>query len=279
MKSLDLYTHTASQSSRLITQNYSTSFSAAMRLLDEPVRTHLYNTYGYVRVADELVDTLRPKNASKQLDNFIEESQQALFSGVSLNPVIHAFTFTVKENRIPVELVEAFFVSMRMDLSKHRYVKAEYADYIYGSAEVVGLMCLCIFTHGNKSQYAQLKLGARALGSAFQKVNFLRDMAADNIELGRIYFPDVDFKKFDEAQKRKLIEEITAELTTAKAVIAQLPRSSRYGVLLAFNYYNALVSKLAKTPVDEIKNNRLRVSDMYKLYLFCLVGLRKLLHI
>lgn len=279
MNTVDLYTRTASEASRLITQKYSTSFSTAMRLLDEPVRTHLYNTYGYVRVADELVDTLRPKNASMQLDSFIEESKQALTSGVSLNPVIHAFTFTAKANKIPADLVEAFFVSMRMDLSKRSYGKTEYAEYIYGSAEVVGLMCLCIFTQGNKSQYTKLKSGAQALGSAFQKINFLRDIAADSSGLGRIYFPSIDFKNFTEAQKQELINEMRAELTTAKAVIPQLPRSSRYGVSLAFNYYSALVSRLDKASVDEVKNSRLRVNDAYKVYLFCLVGVRKLLHI
>lgn len=279
MNKIKFYTQTSHDINKLIATRYSTSFSSAMSLLEEPIRTHLYSIYGYVRVADELVDTLRPKNSQKQLDAFIAETTQALSSGTSLNPVIHSFAVTAKRYNIPDDLTQAFFDSMAMDIKKTKYSKAQYQKYIYGSAEAVGLMCLCVFTDGKKSKYTKLKPGAQALGSAFQKINFLRDIASDSQDLGRVYFPSIDMKKFTQEEKAKVILEIRLELLEASKVISLLPHSSRYGVMLACRYYKALLSKLNKTPASQLVSTRIRINNTHKAAIYCLVVVRKILHI
>ena len=279
MNKFKFYTQTSHDINKLIATRYSTSFSSAMSLLDEPIRTNLYSIYGYVRVADELVDSLRPKNSQKQLDAFIAETDQALISGTSLNPVIHSFAITAKRYNIPDDLTRAFFDSMAMDIKKTKYSKAQYQKYIYGSAEVVGLMCLCVFIDGKKSKFTKLKPGARALGSAFQKVNFLRDIASDSQDLGRVYFPGVDMKKFTQDEKAKVIADIRLELAEASKVISALPHSSRYGVMLACQYYSALLRKLSKTPASQLASSRIRINNGHKAAIYCLVVTRKLLHI
>lgn len=279
MNNFKFYSQTTHEVNKLIAKRYSTSFSSAMSLLDEPVRIHLYSIYGYVRVADELVDSLRPSNSTQQLDSFVAETKQALSSGCSLNPIIHSFALTTKRFKIPDQLAQAFFDSMKMDIKKRKYNKAQYQQYVYGSAEVVGLMCLCVFISGNKSKYKKLQPGAQALGSAFQKVNFLRDIASDSQDLSRVYFPDLDLKKFTEEQKAKVITDITLELNQASKVISGLPRSSRYGVMLACQYYSALLAKLKNTPAQRISSTRIRINNGHKAGIYCLVRLRKLLHI
>jgi len=279
MNNSELYTKTSQQINKLITQQYSTSFSTAMRLLNEPDRTHLYNIYGFVRVADELVDTLRPSNAAILLKDFETHTFTAIRSQVSLNPVIHAFAKTVHTYNIPSQLIKAFFISMSMDLSKKKYSASQYQAYIYGSAEAVGLMCLCVFTEGKISSYKKYTPAAQALGSAFQKVNFLRDLQADNLDLGRVYFPGVDFTHFNDEQKNTITQDISNDFKQAKVMIHQLPVASRYGVLLAYMYYMVLLHKLITTPANRLKQERIRVQSPHKLVLYILVVIRKFLRI
>ncbi|MBA3679372.1 squalene/phytoene synthase family protein [Candidatus Saccharibacteria bacterium] len=279
MNNSELYTKTSQQINKLITQQYSTSFSTAMRLLDEPDRTHLYNIYGFVRVADELVDTLRPNNSAILLKDFEADTFETIRSQISLNPVIHAFAITVNTCNISLDLIKAFFVSMHMDLSKKKYSDSQYQAYIYGSAEAVGLMCLCVFTEGKISSYKKYTPAAQALGSAFQKVNFLRDLRADNSDLGRVYFPGVDFAHFNDKQKNTIIQDISSDFKQAKIMIHQLPIASRYGVLLAYLYYMALLHKLTKTATNRLKQDRIRVLSPHKLALYILVVIRKFFRI
>ncbi len=273
------YSEVSQAINAIITKQYSTSFSVAIRLLDKSIRTDIYNIYGYVRVADELVDTLRPKDSLRMLKDFNIETTQAIKVGVSLNPVIHAFAQTVIKYQIDYSLIQAFINSMTMDISKKSYNKKQYKDYIYGSAEVVGLMCLMVFLGGNKTKYKKLTLGAKALGSAFQKVNFLRDLNIDNQELGRIYFPNIDIENFQSDQKKQIEQEILADFKIAQSTIYQLPYSSRYGVLLAYWYYRLLLRKIQKTSAQVLKEKRVRVSDITKLLLYIVVFGEKLLHI
>lgn len=275
----DLYSQTSQEINSIITKRYSTSFSAAIKLVDEPSRSHIYNIYGFVRVADELVDTLQPHNGSKLLDELLVETKRAITSQISLNPVVHAFAITVVRYKISNELIEAFFSSMKADLKKTKYTKSAYEDYIYGSAEVVGLMCLSVFVDGNQKQYNRLLPGAKALGSAFQKVNFLRDIKSDNKQLGRMYFPKLNFATFDQADKTAIEAEITSEFEMAKTVINSLPRTSRYGVLLAYYYYRALLGRISRSSVEQIKAKRIRVPNVQKAVLFVFVYMSKLLRI
>jgi phytoene/squalene synthetase len=275
----DLYSKTSQEINSLITRRYSTSFSAAIKLVDEPYRSHIYNIYGFVRLADELVDTLKPQNGSQLLDELLIETKRAIKSQISLNPVVHAFAITVVRYKIDIELIQAFFKSMEYDLDKKNYSKLDYDKYIYGSAEVVGLMCLKVFVGGNQTKYKQLLSGAKTLGSAFQKVNFLRDIRADNKQLGRMYFPGLNFSSFSQTDKRAIESDISKEFKNAKRVINKLPRTSRYGVYLAFCYYTALLKAISKSEVDDIKTGRIRVSNFRKITLFVYVFILKLLHI
>ncbi len=273
------YTEVSQVINSFITKQYSTSFSAAIRLLDKPIRTDIYNIYGYVRVADELVDTLRPKDSLRMLKDFNTETSQAVKSSVSLNPVIHAFAQTVIKYQIDSSLIQAFIGSMAMDISKNSYTKKQYKDYIYGSAEVVGLMCLMVFLGGSKTKYKKLIYGAKALGSAFQKVNFLRDLNEDNQALGRVYFPNIDIDNFQNDKKKQIEQEILNDFKIARSTISQLPYSSKYGVLLAYWYYRLLLRKIQKTSVQELREKRVRVTNITKLLLYFVVFVEKLLHI
>lgn len=275
----DIYTTTSYEINKLVTHKYSTSFSLAIKAVNEPVRTHIYNIYGLVRVTDELVDTLRPKESAVILKNFIDDTNRAVDVGVSLNPIIHAYAQTAREFDLPPELLKAFFISMQMDISKKTYSSEEYKEYIYGSAEVIGLMCLMVFVGGNKELYKKLKPSAQVLGSAFQKVNFLRDINIDNSELGRMYFPDIKLANLTNDQKKSIEQEIAIEFKKAQKAIAQLPYSSKYGVLLALWYYQNLLAKISRTDVTIIKKNRIRISNYKKLILLAAVLSRKLLHI
>lgn len=255
--------------SRIVTQSYSTSFSTAVRMLAPSIQQDIYNIYGFVRFADEIVDSFHDYNKEVLFDNFEVALAQALQDKISLNPILNSFQHTVHKFQIPNELINAFMKSMKLDLTKKDYKTAdEYNEYIFGSADVVGLMCLKVFVNGDNQQYDELKASAMRLGSAFQKVNFLRDLKADFEELSRTYFPDTDLNQLDETSKLKIIDEIEADFKAGYAGIVNLPVDAKFGVYTAYIYYKKLLSKLKSTPSQEIKNTRIRVSDYQKYGLF-----------
>lgn len=260
-----LFDKVSNQSARILTKEYSTSFSIAVRLLSPSIRQDIYNIYGFVRVADEIVDTFHDYPQEEMLDQFENEYRLALERGISTNPILHAFVNTVRNNNIPTEYVEAFLKSMRTDLSKSLYEKEEeLKDYIYGSAEVVGLMCLCVFVKGDMEKFEQLREPAIKLGSAFQKVNFLRDLKQDFDVMERSYFPNVDPTKLNEAEKKAIEADIKQEFDEARAGIRRLPLEARFGVYVAYTYYLQLLKKIMRTPASDLKNRRVRVSNPIK---------------
>lgn len=251
--------------SELVTKRYSTSFSLATRMLSKDIRPHIYNLYGFVRFADEIVDSFHDYSKEKLFNRFAEDLEGALEDKISLNPILNAFQHTYHTFEIPKELVDAFMKSMRLDLHKTEYLTSEeYKAYIYGSADVVGLMCLKVFLGGDQIAYDTLKTSAMALGSAFQKVNFLRDLKADYESLGRTYFPDANLEALDEVSKDAIIQEIDADFEAGFNGIKQLPRNARFGVYTAYRYYKRLLDRLKKTPPMEIKNKRIRVPNYEK---------------
>ena len=255
--------------SRNVTKSYSTSFSTAVKMLAPSIRQDIYNIYGFVRFADEIVDSFHDYDKADLLQLFEDNLHLALKDKISLNPILNSFQHTVTKYNIPMELIDAFMQSMKLDLVKNEYTtKQEYNEYIYGSADVVGLMCLKVFVKGNDEKYEELKHSAMRLGSAFQKVNFLRDLKADFEDLNRTYFPDTDLNKLDEISKQKIVDEIEADFKEAYQGILHLPLEAKFGVYTAYVYYKKLLSKLKKTPSAEIKNTRIRVSDYQKLGLF-----------
>lgn len=264
MKSLyDVVSH---ECSKLVTNRYSTSFSLGTRLLNSSIRPHIYNIYGFVRFADEIVDSFHEFNKEKLLNRFEEDLMHAIKYKISLNPILNSFQFTVNDKKIDLELIQAFLESMRMDLNKNNYkTKGEYQKYIYGSADVVGLMCLKVFVNGDTSKYQKLKPYAMSLGSAFQKVNFLRDLNADFENLERTYFPNLNVSSFDEKTKDKIINEIETDFDNAVKGIFLLPESSRLGVYIAYQYYNKLLLKLKNTPSKKIQSARIRVPNYQKM--------------
>lgn len=264
MKSL--YDVVSYECSKLVTNRYSTSFSLGTRLLDTSIRTDIYNIYGFVRFADEIVDSFHEFNKEKLLNRFEEDLMHAIKYKISLNPILNSFQFTVNDKKIDLELIQAFLESMRMDLNKNNYkTKGEYQKYIYGSADVVGLMCLKVFVNGDTSKYQKLKPYAMSLGSAFQKVNFLRDLNADFENLERTYFPNLNVSSFDEKTKDKIINEIETDFDNAVKGIFLLPESSRLGVYIAYQYYNKLLLKLKNTPSKKIQSARIRVPNYQKM--------------
>ena len=264
MKSL--YDVVSYECSKLVTNRYSTSFSLGTRLLNSSIRPHIYNIYGFVRFADEIVDSFHEFNKEKLLNRFEEDLMHAIKYKISLNPILNSFQFTVNDKKIDLELIQAFLESMRMDLNKNNYkTKVEYQKYIYGSADVVGLMCLKVFVNGDTSKYQKLKPYAMSLGSAFQKVNFLRDLNADFENLERTYFPNLNVSSFDEKTKDKIINEIETDFDNAVKGIFLLPESSRLGVYIAYQYYNKLLLKLKNTPSKKIQSARIRVPNYQKM--------------
>jgi len=244
---------------------YSTSFALATKMLSSAIRKDIYNIYGFVRFADEIVDTFHDYDKVKLFNDFEEDLKAAIDQRISLNPILNAFQHTFHTYNIPYTLVEAFMRSMRMDLSKNVYrTKEEYDAYIYGSADVVGLMCLKVFVKGDDTQYEHLKTSAMALGSAFQKVNFLRDLKADFEDLNRTYFPNTDLTALDEVSKNAIVNEIKADFALGYSGIVQLPNEAKFGVYTAYKYYYKLLQKLQKTPPLEIKNARIRVPNYQK---------------
>jgi 15-cis-phytoene synthase len=251
--------------SKLVTKSYSTSFSLAVYMLSPSIRDAIYSVYGFVRFADEIVDSFHGYDKEKLINDFEIEYYKGLEAGISLNPILNSFQQTVKEYNIADDLVQAFLKSMKLDLIKTDYNSmAEYQEYIYGSADVVGLMCLKVFVKGNEKRYDQLKDEAMRLGSAFQKVNFLRDLKDDNLLLNRNYFPGVDLNSFDEKSKKTIIKEIQDDFKVAYEGIVKLPTEAKFGVYTAYVYYKKLLNKLENTPYQEIGNARIRVSNYTK---------------
>ncbi|WP_273566391.1 phytoene/squalene synthase family protein [Maribacter halichondriae] len=251
--------------SKLVTESYSTSFALATKMLDISIRGHIYNIYGFVRFADEIVDTFHDYEKEKLFDKFEKDLEAAVSDKISLNPILNSFQHTYHSFGIPWHLVSAFMKSMRMDLTKTGYhTEEEYREYIYGSADVVGLMCLKVFVKGEEKRYEDLKETAMALGSAFQKVNFLRDLKADFEHLNRTYFPNTNLSELDEASKQKIINEIKNDFHLGYSGIVQLPQEAKFGVYTAYKYYYKLLKKLENTPSLEIKNARIRVPNYQK---------------
>lgn len=264
---LGLYTNTCLECSEIITKRYSTSFSLGIRVFDKKFRAPIYAIYGFVRFADEIVDTFHDFNKKELLQRFRDETFVAIKEGISLNPVLQSFQRVVNEYKIEKELIDAFLDSMEMDLYENRYNDSLYNTYIYGSAEVVGLMCLRVFTEGNDAEFQRLKPSACKLGSAFQKINFLRDMKSDFDDRGRVYFPGVDFINFDNAQKAIIETDIQGEFDAALEGIRQLPKGARLGVYLAYKYYINLFEKIKKANAVRVQKERMRVNDAKKIYL------------
>lgn len=251
-----------------VTKAYSTSFSSAVKMLAPSIRQDIYNIYGFVRFADEIVDTFHDYDKEILFAQFENDLALALSQKISLNPILNSFQHTVHKYNIPNELIGAFMKSMKLDLYKTKYTTVEeYNEYIYGSADVVGLMCLKVFVNGDIEKYEELKHSAMRLGSAFQKVNFLRDLKADFEELSRTYFPNTDLSQLDEASKQQIIAEIEADFDAGFEGIKNLPIEAKFGVYTAYRYYKKLLKKLQKTPSLEIKNTRIRVSDYQKVEL------------
>ncbi|MDG2052305.1 MAG: phytoene/squalene synthase family protein [Flavobacteriaceae bacterium] len=263
-----LFDDISNESATLITKKYSTSFSIAVSLLAPGIRKAIYNIYGFVRVADEIVDSFEGYPQEDILNRFEEEYSYALKFGISTNPIINAFQKTVIEYSIDDSLVRAFLISMRADLSKQIYAnKEEMENYIYGSADVVGLMCLKVFVNGDTKEYNRLKDAAMSLGSAFQKVNFLRDLKQDYTHLNRTYFPNIDPENLTTEDKNKIVQEIKEDFNAAYIGIKNLPKEARFGVYVAYKYYLQLLKKVDKTPAEVLMNKRIRVSNLLKIYL------------
>lgn len=263
-----LFDEVSLRTSKMVTRAYSTSFSLGIRFLHADFRDPIYSVYGFVRFADEIVDTFHDFNKKELLEEFKKETYLAIERKISLNPVLNSFQFVVNKFGIDHDLIETFLKSMEMDLSQKNYDEQGYKDYILGSAEVVGLMCLKIFVEGDKKMYDELKPYAMALGSAFQKINFLRDIQADYLGMGRIYFPNVDISTMDEKTKMEIESDIEKDFQKGLEGIRKLPAKSRFGVYVAYIYYHSLFKKIKNTPSEKILNMRIRIPNHHKAALF-----------
>jgi len=251
--------------SKIVIKEYSTSFYRATKLLSKSIRKDIFNIYGFVRFADEIVDAFHEYPKKQLLDQFENELWLSIENRISLNPILNSFQHTVNNYNIDVNLIKSFMKSMRMDLDIRRYSNREdYKEYIYGSADVVGLMCLKVFVSGSAKKYNELKQYAMSLGSAFQKVNFLRDLKSDSEILNRVYFPNIDMDNFNETSKNKIIAEIEKDFEHALKGIVKLPKKARFGVYIAYRYYNKLLKKLKNTPSTNIKESRIRIDNFQK---------------
>ena len=262
MKSL--FDNVSENCSKITTHTYSTSFSMGIYFLNKSLRNPIYSIYGFVRFADEIVDSFHGYDKKYLLDKFKSDTEDAIKNKISLNPILNAFQKVVHQYNIEQKLIDIFLMSMEMDLEKVDYSQKKYQQYILGSAEVVGLMCLHVFTEGNKELYEQLKPFAMKLGAAFQKVNFLRDMKADYNTLGRTYFPTVDITQFTSLEKKLIEQEIEKDFNEALVGIRKLPRSSKGGVYLAFVYYKSLFRKIKNVPAQRVLTERIRISNANK---------------
>jgi phytoene/squalene synthetase len=265
---LTLYNGVSFEASKLITTTYSTSFSRAVSFLDHDIRDAIYSIYGFVRLADEIVDTFHDYDKHSLLDKFERDFYESVNDGISLNPVLNAFQITVRKYNIDDKLIQAFLKSMKLDLSRLEHKSKDESDeYIYGSAEVVGLMCLKVFVSGNESLYSELEEPARKLGSAFQKVNFLRDLKNDTQDLKRQYFHNLIDQKFDDTTKGEIIRDIENDFNSSLTGMKKLPQNSRLGVSIAFYYYKRLLRKIKRVPAERLLEKRIRVSDLFKVLL------------
>lgn len=274
-----LFHEVSQECSRITTERYSTSFSSAIRMLHADLRTPIYNIYGFVRFADEIVDTFHDHAKHQLLARFKEDTYAAIAQGISLNPILHSFQLTVNQYNIDHALIEAFFKSMEFDLSKQAYDQQGYEEYIYGSAEVVGLMCLYVFCDGNQAEYDELMPHARSLGAAFQKVNFLRDVKADYQQLNRVYFPGVDFSNFTPRMKAEIEADIARDFQHAYEGIIKLPLKARFGVYVAYKYYLSLFRKIRHMQPERILEERVRIPNYAKAWVAAKAVVRTQLNI
>ncbi len=271
---MHLFYEVSLECSKITTKKYSTSFSSAINLLHKDLRMPIYNIYGFVRFADEIVDTFHGHDQSALLQQFKDETYQAIERGISLNPILHSFQLTVNHYGIGKHLIDAFFKSMEQDLNKLEYDRQTYNEYIYGSAEVVGLMCLNIFCEGDMARYSALKPYAQSLGAAFQKVNFLRDIKADTQTLERMYFPGCNFLNFSESEKQHIEADIKKDFEHAYKGIIKLPIKARFGVYVAYKYYISLFNKIRKVQAKRIMEERIRIPNYGKVMILAKAGVR-----
>lgn len=271
---VELFNKTSTDCSKAVTVNYSTSFSSAINLLHPDLRNPIYHIYGFVRLADEIVDTFHEQDKSALLSEFKTQTLDAIERGISLNPILNSFQKTVSAYQIDHKMIDAFFSSMESDLTKNQYDRQNYEEYIYGSAEVVGLMCLYVFCERNIALFESLKEPARALGAAFQKVNFLRDMRSDFMELSRMYFPGCNFHDFTERDKQNIEEDIEQDFKAAYKGILRLPVKARFGVYVAYKYYYSLFKKIKVMKPQNILQSRIRIPDYYKAYIVLRAGVK-----
>ena len=251
--------------SKLVIKRYSTSFYFSSSLLSKTIRQDIFNIYGFVRLADEIVDTFHEYPKQELLEDFEKELWRSVDNKISLNPILNSFQYTVNKYSIPKDLINSFLDSMKMDLEKKEYNSVEeYKKYIYGSADVVGLMCLKVFVKGSESSFSELSPFAISLGSAFQKVNFLRDLKDDSNVLNRVYFPNVDMNNFNEKSKKEIILEIEKDFENAVKGIVKLPKNSKFAVYIAYRYYNKLLKKLKRTSSENIVKKRIRIHNLQK---------------
>ena len=265
---MDLYNTVSYKCSKLVTKSYSTSFSLGVSLLHKDFVMPIHAIYGFVRFADEIVDTFHSSNKRELLDRFAKDTHVAIKDKISLNPILHSFQDTVNKYNIDIELIDTFLRSMEMDLDKNKYNQVGYEEYILGSAEVVGLMCLKIFVNGDEKKYQELKHDAMKLGSAFQKINFLRDLKADVHTLGRAYFPGFEAEKFNAETKKAIEADIQKDFDAGLRGIKELPRKAQLGVYLAYIYYVSLFKKIKNTSPEKVMSTRIRISDSQKYMLF-----------
>lgn len=262
------YTATSYDLAKRLTNQYSTSFSMSSRLFDRSIQRYIYAIYAMVRLADEIVDTYRGDDANEQLGAFQREVFDSMNRGFSTNPFVHAFADTARRYGIDKQLITPFFTSMRSDLSPQIFDQRQYEQYIYGSAEVVGLMCLRVFVDGDQQRYDQLQVGARALGAAYQKVNFLRDIKEDYEQLGRVYFPGIAYDAFDDTSKRAIVETIEHDFAVAESYVQKLPQNARRAVATSYAYYDELLARLKQASATDIKARRIRVPNTRKVLLY-----------
>ena len=270
---INLFHEISQRCSEIVTDRYSTSFSAAIRLLHKDIRVPVRNIYGFVRLADEIVDSFHDYDKAALLNEFRQATYDAIEKKISLNPILHSFQLTFHAYNMDIKLVETFLRSMEMDLVRRDYNRAGYEEYIYGSAEVVGLMCLYVFCDGDEAIYNSLTPYARSLGASFQKVNFLRDIRADYEVLDRTYFPSCDFGNFTEKEKAEIEKDIEKDFMAAYEGIGKLPARARFGVYAAYRYYYLLFSKIKKARANEILEQRFRVPDYRKILIWARAGL------
>ena len=276
---VQLFHKTSEDCSRIVTESYSTSFASAIRMLHKDLRKPVFNIYGFVRFADEIVDTFHDFDKVALLAQFKTETYDAIQRRISLNPILNSFQRTVNDYNIDLKLVDAFFHSMEMDLGRKIYDCQGYREYIYGSAEVVGLMCLYIFCEGNKELYDKLESAARSLGAAFQKVNFLRDIKADYNGLARVYFPGCDFNNFTEWKKQEIEEDIYNDFRKAFKGITKLPLKASFGVYVAYKYYLSLFKKIRRMEPARVLKERIRISNYYKAMIIFRAGVKNQLRL